>query len=137
MAAPAGAFVLKNPVFTVSGTDYANQITKARLVPDTPTVSIRTLVPDGSVTDVDTAVWTLELGGIQDWKNNQGLCDFLNDNANVIVVGVLQPRPGSGEKKATFNFYAHPVDFGGEQGQFTVIDATFGVVGAPVFSDAA
>jgi len=137
MAAPAGAFVLKNPIFTVGGTSYANQITKARLVPDTPTVSIRTLVPDGSVTDVDTAVWTLELAGISDWKNAQGLADYLNDNVNVLVACVLQPKPGSGEKTAAFSMYAHPVDFGGEQGQFVVFDTTFGLSGAPVFTDAA
>jgi hypothetical protein len=137
MAAPAGAFVLKNPVITIGGTSYANQLTKARLLADTPTVTIRTLVPDGSVTDVDTAVWTLELAGIQDWKNAQGLADFLNDNTNVLVTVVLQPKPGSGEKSATFQMYAHPVDFGGEQGQFATFDATFGIQGSPVFSDAA
>jgi len=137
MPAPAGAFVLKNPVITIGGTSYANQLTKARLVADTPTVSIRTLVPDGQVTDVDTALWTLELAGISDWKNAQGLADYLNDNANLIVSVVLQPKPGSGEKSAAFQMYAHPVDFGGEQGQYATFDTTFGVFGAPVFSDAA
>lgn len=137
MPAPAGAFVLKAPIITIGGTSYANQLTKSRLVADTPTVTLRTLVPDGSVTDVDTATWTFELAGIADWKNAQGLADFLNDQANNLVSVVFQPKPGSGEKSAAFQMYAHPVDFGGEQGQFAVFDATFGVLGAPVFSDAA
>jgi hypothetical protein len=134
MAAPAGAFVLKNPVITIGGTSYANQLTRARLVPDTPTVSIRTLVLDGSVTDVDSAVWTCELAGIQDWKNTQGLADYLNDNANVLVAVVLQPKPGVGETSASFSMYAHPVEFGGDQGAFATFEATFGMSGAPVFS---
>ena len=137
MAAPAGAFVLKTPIITIGGTSYANQLTKTRLVAETPTVTIRTLVSDGSVTDVDTAVWTFELAGIADWKNGQGLADYLNDNANALVTVIFQPKSGSGEKSATFQMYAHPVDFGGEQGQFAVFDATFGISGAPVFSDAA
>jgi hypothetical protein len=137
MAAPAGAYVLKNPIFTVGGTSYANQMTKVRLVPDQPITTLRTLVPDGSVTDVDSPVWTFEMAGIADWKNAQGLADYLNDNAGVLVAAVLQPKPGSGEKSAAFNFYAHPVPFGGEQGQWVTFDETFGMSGAPVFTDAA
>lgn len=134
MAAPLGAYVLKTPVITIGGTSYANQLTKTRLVAETPTVTLRTLVADGSVTDVDTAVWTFELGGISDWKNGQGLADYLNDNANTLVAVVFQPKSGSGEAVASFSMYSHPVDMGGEQGQYAVFDATFGISGAPVFS---
>lgn len=137
MTAPAGAYVLKNPIITIGGTSYANQLRKVRLVPDQPITTYRTLVPDGSVSDVDTATWTFEMAGIADWKTAQGLADYLNDNAGVLVAGVLQPKPGSGEKSAAFNFYAHAVPFGGEQGQWVEFDETFGVSGAPVFSDVA
>lgn len=136
MTAPAGAFVFRAPVITIGGTAYANQLTKARLIPDTNMQTIRTLVPDGVVQDVDIPVWKLELSGIQDWKNTTGLCDFLNDNANLTVAAVLQPKPGTGEKTAAFNFISHPVEFGGQQGQFTTFEAEFGVIGQPVFSEA-
>jgi len=137
LPAPAGAFVLRAPVITIGGTAYANQLVKARLVPETPTQTMRTLVPDGVVQDVDSTVWTLELSGVQDWKNAQGFCDYLNDNNGISVPVVLQPKPGTGEKTASFSIIAHPVEFGGEQGQFATFEAEFGVVGAVTFSEAA
>lgn len=133
MAAPVGAYVLRDCVVTIDGTDYANQATKARLVPDTPIQTLRTLVPDGIVQDVDSSVWTFELAGIQDWVNAQGLADALNDAAGTTVTVVLVPRTGSGQPQATFDVVATPVPFGGEQGQFATFDVTIPVIGQPVF----
>ena len=53
MPAPTGALVLCDSLFTVDGTDYANQVRKVRLVPDQSIQTYRTLVPDGAVQDVD------------------------------------------------------------------------------------
>lgn len=136
MAAPAGAYVIRNASIKFAGTDYANQLTKARLVPETPMQTIRTLVPDGSVSDVDSTVWTLELAGIQDWKDSQGLADAMNDNAGVTVAIILQPKPGTGNRIATFSAISVPVEFGGEQGQFAKFEATLAVVGGVAFTAA-
>lgn len=133
MAAPAGAYVIRNATVSVAGTEYANQCTKARLVPDTPTQTLRTLVPDGIVQDVDSAVWTFELAGIQDWVNSQGLADALNDNAGTQIEVILTPNAGSGLPQATFDIIAAAVPFGGEQGQFATFDVTLPVVGQPTF----
>lgn len=135
MTAPAGAFVLRNPVFTLGGTAYANQATKTRLVPDVNMQTLRTLVPDGLVTDVDTAQWTFELSGIADWKTAQGMAKFLHDNHGLVVAVVLTPKPGTGERSAAFSIMAHSVPFGGEQGKWVIFEEEFGVIGAPVFSD--
>mgnify|MGYP000846216164 CR=1 FL=1 len=137
MAAPAGAYVIRDCTITVEGTDYANQVTKARLVPETPIQTLRTLVPDGIVQDVDSSSWTLELAGIQDWVNAQGLADALNDNKGLEVDIVLTPRNGTGKPKATFVAIAMPVPFGGEQGQFATFDVTLPVVGQPTFGTVA
>lgn len=137
MSAPAGAYVLRNASITIEGTSYANQLTKARLVPETPMQTVRTLVPDGVVQDVDSTVWTLELAGIQDWKNAQGLADALNDFAGTDIDVVLQPKPGTGERTATFIAVAMPVEFGGEQGSFATFETSLPVKGAPTWGTAA
>lgn len=133
MAAPTGVHVMRNIVFTLETVDYANQVTKARLVPDTPIQTIRTLVPDGVVQDVDSTVWTLELSGVQNWLSG-GLADALNDNAGNEVDIVLQPRVGTGQSKVTFVAIAVPVEFGGEQGNFRTFEVELPIVGTPAFS---
>lgn len=133
MTAPAGAYVLRNASITVDTVEFANQITKARLVPDTPIQTVRTLVPDGVVQDVDSTVWVLELSGIQDWLNGTGLADALNDAVGTEIDIVLTPRLGTAKPKATFTCLAVPVEFGGEQGNFAMFEVELPVIGAPVF----
>lgn len=133
MPAPTGVHVMRNATITIETVEFANSITKARLVPDTPVQTIRTLVPDGVVQDVDSTTWTFELGGVQVWAAN-ALADILNDNAGSEVDVVLQPKVGTGQDKATFVMIAMPVEFGGEQGNFRTFDASFPVVGTPTFS---
>jgi hypothetical protein len=133
MAAPTGAYVLRDATVTIDSDEYANQCTKARLVPDTPVQTLRTLVPDGIVVDVDSTAWTFELSGVQDWTNSTGLADALNDAKGTQVVVVLVPRAGVGKPQATFTIVAMPVDFGGEQGNFNTFEGSFPVVGQPVF----
>jgi hypothetical protein len=133
MPAATGAHVMRNALVTIDEVEYANQCTKARLVPDTPVQSVRTLVPDGVVQDVDSTVWTFELSGLQIWNNGTGLADALNDAAGTEIEVVLQPRVGTGQSTATFTIIAMPVEFGGEQGNFREFEAEFPVIGAPVF----
>jgi hypothetical protein len=133
MTAPTGAYVLRNATITIGATTFSNQLTKAQLVPDTPVQTLKTLVPDGVVQDVDTTSWTLELAGVQDWTNTTGIADSLNDANGTQVDCVLIPKAGVGKPKATFTIVAMPVDFGGEQGSFNTFEATFPVVGEPVF----
>lgn len=133
----AGAYVLRNPIITIAGTSYAGQLTKARLVPDIPVLQLRTLDPASVATDVDSATWILELNGVQNWKDGQGVADKLHDLAGTSVQVVLQPRPGTGERVATFNIIAHDVEFGGERGEFATFEAEFPVEDVPVFTNAA
>lgn len=135
MAAPAGAYILKDISCTWGGGDYANQLQKARLVPETPTQTLRTLVPDGVVQDVDNPAWMFEMGGIQDWTDAQGLARYLHDHHGEEVEVILTPK--SGGVTATFTVLAMSVPFGGEQGQWVLIDITLPVQGQPVFSDPA
>jgi len=136
MPAYANAHVMRDAIVTVESVTYTNQVTKARLVPDTPVQSIRTLVPDGQVQDVDSTLWTLELSGLQSTKTG-GLAKALNDAAGQQVEVLIQPRVGSGEDTATVTIIAMPVEFGGEQGSFRTFEAEFPVIGQPVFGTAA
>lgn len=135
MAAPVGAFVLRDALVTVEGTEYANQCSKARLVPDVPIQTVRTLVPDGVVQDVDSAVWTFELSMLQ-INATTGLARFLRESTPGDQLDIiLAPKSGTGNRKATFVALAIPTDFGGEQGGFAQSELTLPVLGAPVFSD--
>lgn len=137
MSAPTGAHVMRNASVKIGTTDYANQVTKARLVPETPVQTLRTLVPDGVVSDVDSTVWTLELSGVQDWTETTGIADALNDANGTQLTLTLAPKAVTGQKTATVTIIAMPVEFGGEQGNFRLFDATFPVIGQPTWGTVA
>lgn len=134
MPPPTGAHVYRNAVVTVATVAYANQVRVARLVPDTPIQSYRTLVPDGAVQDVDSPVWTLELTGLQ-INTTGGLAKALRvatPGAELAVV--LTPHDDTDEDSAAFTVLALPPPFGGEQGSFGTIEMVLPVLGQPVFS---
>ncbi|MEV4384391.1 hypothetical protein AB0J68_01480 [Micromonospora sp. NPDC049580] len=135
MPAYPRAHVMRNSLVTIATDEYAQtgQVTKARLVPDTPVQTKRTLVPDGVVQDIDSTVWSFELAGLQDYGTD-GLAKALADLAGTQVTVTVQPKAGSGQDTAEFVMVAMPVEFGGEQGNFREFDATFPVVGQPEFS---
>lgn len=133
MAAPAGAYVLRDANFTVEATDYANQCTSVVMTPDQPTQTMRTMVPDGVVQDVDTAVWTCSINGIQDYKQAQGLARLLTNMAGQQIDLVFEPKNGG--VSAAVTAVAKAVPFGGEQGAFTTFSVELPMVGAPVFTD--
>lgn len=130
MAAYADAHVMRNPIITIDSVEYANQCTKARFVPDTPVQTLRTFDPAGTLQDIDSTTWTLELSGVQSWKTG-GLAKALWDAKGTEITVTVQPKTGTGEDTMTATIIAMPTEFGGEQGQFRVFDATFPVVGEP------
>jgi hypothetical protein len=135
MPAPTGAYVYRNASVTADGTEYANQLRKARLVPDQPVQTYRTLVPDGAVQDADSVVWTLEIEGLQ-INIASGLAYYLRQQSGLIVAMTLTPLIGTGNPKATFNVTALSPEFGGEEGAFLTQTLTLPVTGAPVFGTA-
>lgn len=134
MAAPLGAYVLRDAEFMVEATDYANQCTSVVLTPDQATQTLKTMVPDGIVQDVDSAVWTCSINGIQDYTAAQGLARLLTDSEGDELDIVFTPKKGTGNTKATVTVKAKAVPFGGEQGSFTSFSVDLPVIGAPVFS---
>lgn len=134
MAVASGVYVVRDASVEIDEIEYANQATVARLVPDVPIQSLRTLVPDGTIVDVDSASWTFELTAVQ--KNNTGglakVLRALAPGAELDIV--LIPKDLAGEDKATFTVIGMPVPFGGPQGQFPTFEAVFPVKGQPVFS---
>jgi hypothetical protein len=133
MPAPTGAMVYRDALITVDGTDYANQLRKARLVPDQPIQTYRTLVPDGAVQDSDSEVWVFEIEGLQ-INIAGGLAVYLRGLAGGTQIAcVLQPKTGVGLPKATFTAVAMKPEFGGEQGTFLTKTLSLPVVGTPTF----
>lgn len=129
----ARAMVFRNPTVTIDAVAYTNQVSKARLVPDTPT---QTMVTFGGVDkDRGTTTWTLELAGHQD-RGAGGLADALDDAAAAgePIDIVIQARAGAGQDKATVSFIPVPVEYGGESGEWKAFDATFEVIDQPVFA---
>lgn len=137
MAVPTGVYVLKDASVTVATVEYANQCTRARLVPDTPIQTKRTLVPDGIVQDVDSPAWVFEIAALQ--KNDAGgLAKALRDATPGDELDiVLVPKDGLSMPQATFTILALPVVFGGDQGAWADFEASFPVVGQPVFGTTA
>jgi hypothetical protein len=134
MPAAANAYVVKNASVSVDGTEYANQCRIARLVPDQPIQTYRTLVPDGAQQDVDSPTWTFELTGLQ-INATGGLAKALR----ALTIGeqvevILEPRNLAGDDKATFTIVGLKPPFGGEQGKYAEMEMVFPVVGEPVFA---
>ncbi|SIQ07246.1 hypothetical protein [Micromonospora avicenniae] len=136
MPAPTGAYVLRNAVVTIDSVEYANQLNKARLVPDTPIQTFRTLVPDGVVQDVDSTVWTFEISGLQINEAN-GLAAALREAAGTELEVTLQPKAGTGQATATFTILALDTEFGGDQGAFMTTELSLPVVGGVTFGTSA
>jgi hypothetical protein len=133
MAAYAGAFVLRDCVVKFGSTDYANQCSTARLTPEVNTQVMRTLVPDGAVTDIDSAVWTLELKGLQDHEAG-GLAAYLFANAGATSTLTLAASKGTGKRQATITVRLVPPPFGGETGEWSEMDLELPCQGQPVFA---
>ena len=131
MAAYAGAFVLRDAVLKLGGTSFQNQVWKATIKPDTPIQQKRTLAPDGTISDVDSATFTLELEGLQDYETS-GLADFLWDNAGNQVSFELSPKAGSGKVKFTGTLIAVHSEVGGDQGDFAQFGIELPIIGIPV-----
>lgn len=129
----ARAYVFRNPVVTIEEVGYSAQLSKARLVPDTPTQTMRTFA--GVDKDRDTPSWTLELAGHQD-RGAGGLADAIDDAvaAGTNLEIVIQGKSGTGQDVATCTFVPVPVEFGGETGEWKLFDQTFEVVDQPVFT---
>lgn len=136
MPAATGAHVYKNAIVTIDSVEYANQLRVARLVPDQPVQTMRTLVPDGTVQDVDSATWVFEIAGLQ-INQAGGLADALRAADGTEIEVTLQPRAGTGQATATFTVKALMPPFGGEQGQWLQQELELPVVGAPVFGTSA
>lgn len=134
MAAPTGAFVLKDSSLTIATVEYANQCTKAQLIADTPVQTVRTLVPDGQVSDTDSALWTFALSFLQ-INSAGGLAKALRTaSPGTQMAVVYTPKTGTGQDKATFTMVALPPPFGGDQGQYMIAEMVFAVIGQPVFA---
>ena len=136
MAVPTGMFVMRDALVTINAVEYANQVRKARFVPDQNVTTYKTLVPDGVVQDVDQATWTLELEGLQ-INATGGLAKALRTAANTVVTCIVQPKTGTGQDVATASVLIKEIPFGGEQGDYMTIDVAFPVQGKPAFSLAA
>jgi hypothetical protein len=135
MVAFARAHVIKYAVFEVDEVEYNNQVTKVRLVPDTPIQTLRTMDPAGTVTDADSAVWTLELAGIQDFGTGSlGLALRTAANAGTDLDVVFQPKTGTGQDSAAFTIRPVNIPFGGDTGSFRTFDVTVPVIGSPVIT---
>lgn len=131
MPAPQGAYVLRDALFTVEGTDYANQCTSVVMTPTQETQTLKTMVPDGAVQDVDSATWVLNINGIQDYVAARGLARYISDNSGLQLDIVFEPKKGG--VTATATVVGKRIPFGGEQGAFTVFDIELPMIGEPVF----
>lgn len=135
MAAYARASVIKNLSLKVATVEHANEVTNAILTPDQNVQTLRTGVPDGTITDADNPVWNLTLEGVQDFGSGSlGAALRTAADAGTTLAVVYQPFPGTGQDVATFSIRPVQVPFGGQVGSFRTFNVTIPVVGAPTWS---
>lgn len=130
MVAYARGHVIRNSLFEIDGTDYSNQVNTVEFLPDTPVQTYRTLVPDGAITDTDSATWTLHLTGVQDFGTGS-LGKKLRENAGLDMDVVYQPVVGVGQDHVEAVIRGVQLPVGGAQGSFRTFDITLGVIGEP------
>ncbi len=137
MAPVTGVYVMKDSSIVIDAVEYNGQMTRGRLVPETPIQAKRVLVPDGAVQDVDSPTWTFEVAALQ--KNDAGgLAKALRDaTPGEELLVVYAPKDGLSQPMATFTLLALPVLFGGDQGSWADFEAVFPVQGQPVFGTTA
>lgn len=131
------ARTIRNPSsFLIGAVEYKDQVTKVRIVPDTPVQTQRTW--GGVDQDLDSTVFTLELAG-HSYRGTGGLVAALDAAyaSGTDLVATIIPRTGTGEDKAVVTFKAMPTEFGGEAGGWKVFEGEFPVVGEPVYSQVA
>ena len=133
MAAYARAHVIKNLLFKVEATDYSNQVSEVTLTPEQSVQTLKTGVPDGAITDTDSATWTVVLNIVQDFGSG-ALAKALWDAA---LAGedldcTYQPRAGFSQDLFTFTIRPTVFSLGGQVGQFRTSSVTIPVVGQPV-----
>ena len=138
MVAYARAHVIKNMLFEVDTVDYANQVTKVQLVPDQATQTLKVGVPSGTITDTDSATWTLALAGVQDFGTGSLGAAIRTAYASGTTLEIeYQPVAGVGQDKAVFEVKGIALPFGGEVGQFRTFDVVLPVMGEPTWSQSA
>ena len=124
---------MRDSTVTIDAVEYNGQLNKVRFVPDTPMEQMPVLTPTGTITDIGTTTWTVELGGVQD-QGSGSLGSALRAAAGTLVTMVFQPRVGTGQDKITAEVMAMPIEFGGEQGSWRTFDITLPVDGQPTFA---
>lgn len=130
--APTGTVLYRDASIDIGGEQYENAITRARLVPETPVVSMQTLDPEAEIVHTDTATWTFELTGVQVWAA-AGIAKVLHDLAGTDTEVILAPQKGTGKPEATFTIVPVALPFGGERGQILTFEQSYKVKGQPVF----
>jgi hypothetical protein len=128
------AFVMRDASVTVDDVEYNDQVWVATLTPDVPITTQRTLVPDGSIVDVDSAVWTLALTFAQ-INTAAGLAKVLRtaEPGTEMDVVLVPDDTGVGSPQATCTIKTLPGPFGGTSGQLASNEMVLPVVGQPVF----
>lgn len=129
MADSPGLF--KYAVVEIDTVEYAEWATTALLTGDAPVQQLRTLVPDGVITDTDSAVYSFQLAGVQ----GSPLYAALLAAEGAAVDVVFQAEFGVGKAVRTFTATVpEGLAFGGQQGAWRTFDITMPVTGVPAKS---
>ncbi len=127
--------VLKDAIVSVDGTEYQATVKTAMFTPTTNTQTYPVMVPEGAIQDVDNAVWTLQVVGLQDWGAS-GLSKYLKDNHGTQVDVTVTPVAVNGWPEINATVICMSPPFGGTAGEFAEMDVTLPVVGQPAFANA-
>lgn len=80
---------------------------------------------------MDSAVYTMEIEGLQDYETG-GLAAYLLTNAGSQVAFAFAPVNTAGKKKFTGTVVVVAPPIGGEQGEFAQFELELPLIGSPV-----
>lgn len=128
MADTPGLF--KYAVVKIDDVEYNLHTTTALLTGDAPVQQLRTLVPDGVISDTDSSIYSFQIAGPQGTALYTALVAAEGESVEV----EFQAEYGVGKTKATFNAIVPVLPLGGQQGAWRTFDITLPVSGAVVKS---
>lgn len=138
MPAAAGAFIVRDSLVEITAGSggavvFSNQVDEATLTPEQESQTRPMLDPDGTLSDVASPTWTLNLNGVQDYVAGRGLARLLTDNAGKKLQVRLESRRG--EVAVTCEVTAKAVAYGGKAGEWAELAVELPVTGQPEFID--
>lgn len=109
--------------------EFAEHVTSVTFTPSASTITLKTMSPTGSFSNVSKPTWVAALAFAQDWDTDESLSNFLFDHTGETIPCVF--RPLAGGKGWEADLIITPGAIGGAVDAYAVATVNLGVNGRP------